>query len=473
MPLRARRPSPLRCRAGALVCLAAVPLVAGCPNRQPRVVQGESAPSAEPGTSQTANDGGTGTAADGTAPSPGERDALAQLPPPEADPDAIARDRKRFMALLNEGRSLTQSGDHAAGMAKYRQALEIDPADPSALAELGWAAFLAGELDEAREHTARALRLADDAKQQGMLHYNLGRVAEARGETEAAVDAYVRSLQLRDNGTVRKRLVALTGQAPPEPVDGPLGLSPVARNLGGLSAACDILVTKICQGDYGQDSAGCGCEPKLEDGAPDATWGLLELVVTPLGSERAWYPVVKTDDGWTLFEIAAYEYNPGAFGIYEELDIPYQKVERVMEANGEALVIQFEKGRSDRDMGIEEVEYESSALTMVCARDGGEARCTQPLYRRFAYTREIETFGEAPDPDIDHGDLPIKVRWNVTLGLNDGKLLVDGETPGEAAMRKKRPVFGLGALLPNGEHRLRDLMRPRDPSSSTAAADRD
>lgn len=444
--------------------VAAVALCAisspGCGKGRPDVVdEREQKPTARSADATADDDDGAGSTGGDDAAAGGD-DALARLPPPPKK-EGLAADRQRFIKTLNEGRALTQAGDHAAGMAKYRQALEIDPADSAALAELGWAAFLAGEYDTAREHTARALRFADDPKQQGMLHYNLGRIAEALGEGERAADAYVRSLELRDNGTVRKRLIALTGQAPPERIDGPSGLEPVAKGLGGLAAACDILVTKVCQGDYGLDLDSCKCAPKLVDGAPDQSWGLLELAVSPTGTERGWYPAVRTDDGWTLFEIAAYEYNPGAFGIYEELEIPYQKVEGVLEGGKPALVVQFEKGRSDRDMGIEEVEYESSALTMICAREGKQAWCTQPLYRRFAYTREVESFGEQPDPDIDHGELPIKVRWNVTLGLDAGKVIVDGETPAEAAMRKKRPVFGLGALVPNGQHTLRELMRAR------------
>ena len=39
-----------------------------------------------------------------------------------------------------------------AAMAKYRVALDIDASDVAVLGELGWAAFKAGELEDAHRH---------------------------------------------------------------------------------------------------------------------------------------------------------------------------------------------------------------------------------------------------------------------------------------------------------------------------------
>lgn len=381
------------------------------------------------------------------------------MEPPRASPEALRDARKRFLEMLNEGRSLTKAGDYAAGMAKYRQALEIDPADPSALAEMGWAAFKAGEFDVAQEHTVRALRFAKDDAQLGMMHYNLGRIAEARDDDERAIDAYRRSLELRDNETVKKRLAALTSDGANAHAGSLRGLATLAEKLQGLEQACQVLEEKICKEEYGVGDEPCGCEPKLLAGAPDGDWGLLKLTVRPAGAEVGFYPAVKTSAGWSLFDIVAYEYNPGAFGIFEETEVTYQGVEQPLADGSDALVLQIEKGRVDRDMGLEEAEFESSAVTVVCTRVGATARCTPPLVRRYRYTREVETYGETPDPDIDHEGLPIEQAWDVTLGMRNGVLTVTGEDTAEAALRgETRRLVVLGEMLGNGTYELVELM---------------
>lgn len=69
---------------------------------------------------------------------------------------------------------------------------------------------LAGDLAGAETACRAALGEDPSAEEQGAIHYDLGRVAESRGDVEAARAAYARSLEVRPgNAVVRQRLAAL------------------------------------------------------------------------------------------------------------------------------------------------------------------------------------------------------------------------------------------------------------------------
>src|SRR6185503_1107550 len=99
--------------------------------------------------------------------------------------------------------------DHAAAMAAYREALEVFPEHPQALDELGVSAYHAKDLAAAEGFAARAVKASRDPRDLGRALYNLGRVQEARGAKEGAIESYRRSLEARPNPVVQKRLAAL------------------------------------------------------------------------------------------------------------------------------------------------------------------------------------------------------------------------------------------------------------------------
>lgn len=108
-------------------------------------------------------------------PASSQKDSAADVTsarPAEPTPEQLAQARKAFLTALDEGRALTKAGDYSAGIAKYREALAIDGSDPAALAELGWAAFLSGDLEAAEHSTEQALRFARGDSQRGMVLYS-------------------------------------------------------------------------------------------------------------------------------------------------------------------------------------------------------------------------------------------------------------------------------------------------------------
>ncbi|MCA9719311.1 MAG: tetratricopeptide repeat protein, partial [Myxococcales bacterium] len=108
----------------------------------------------------------------------------------KADAATLQETRAQLLAALNEGRAHVKAGRHDEGIEKFEALLKIDPHHRAALSELGWAEFKAGRHDVARAHTLRALSLAEEPGQRGMLQYNLGRVAEARSQPSVALAHY-------------------------------------------------------------------------------------------------------------------------------------------------------------------------------------------------------------------------------------------------------------------------------------------
>lgn len=376
--------------------------------------------------------------------------------------------RKQLLALLNEGRALTKKGDYAGGMAKYGEALKIDASDVSVLGELGWAAFKAGELELAHRTTVQALKFVrEDPKKRGMLLYNLGRVEEDREKISEALDHYRASLAARPNDTVAARLAALEAKAQNMALAGSAsgelvsdGLATLARDLPDLAAACKWIEAERCE-DYTMDvDEPCSCEPKLlaTPGA-DASWGLLQLGQEGVNMQVAQFPAVETDKGWTVFSEVSYVYNPGMFGIYEELSLQPSTVEPVL-GKGTQLVIKYSKRRHDSDMGVNEIEEESYDAMVVCARDQTGAYCSWALLTAYEYSRGILFEGEdqaMSDEPIEHELVPA-TGFTAKVEFVDGKLVV-AWTEVKNGFDRESELWGTVAwILPPGEHPLTQLL---------------
>jgi hypothetical protein len=140
---------------------------------------------------------------------PAERAPAATPPAPGASPDpALARRRNL------EGDRLVREGRLDEAIRAYERALVDDPGHARAASNLAWTRFLAGDLDGAERDGERALALAgDDAALAGAAHYNLGRVAEQRGDLEGAKRRYRDSLRVRPHAGVAARLAGLETDA--------------------------------------------------------------------------------------------------------------------------------------------------------------------------------------------------------------------------------------------------------------------
>lgn len=332
--------------------------------------------------------------------------------------------RKTFRTKLDEGRAKTKAGQYQDGIALYNEALAVEPSNPAALAELGWAAFQAEQLDLAAGATTRALLYSRKSEQQGMILYNLGRIAEARGDQAAALAHYRDSLARRDNETVKKHLDALLAKAELAPP--PAGLATLAKGVASLDAACSELVRDRC-GDVFTFDGQCACSVSQGDEA--GGYALVQLGEADAVENAMWFPAVRTSAGWTVFESVAWIYNPGAFGIFEEGTWAVPDTRDLLPGGDPEWVLRFEKSRSDSDMGINEFETEDLAMTLVCAREGEQAWCTAPLLLASSYSREVEFLdgdGEGEGEDaIVHEGLPKSMKFSCTIELGEQVVIKD------------------------------------------------
>lgn len=114
--------------------------------------------------------------------------------------------RKAFWAAIQEGRKLTASKDYAGAIASFDAALVQIPEHPRALSGRGYAQLLAGQLDAAEADLRKALAAPGTAKIEAAIEFNLGLVAEKRGDLEAAKQRFAVANLLRPSKAAADKL---------------------------------------------------------------------------------------------------------------------------------------------------------------------------------------------------------------------------------------------------------------------------
>lgn len=387
---------------------------------------------------------------DGASPEPGgtlEAQSEAQLRATQAT----------MLAALNRGRDAVKRGELDAGIAEYHRLLRIDPHYGPALGELGWAEFKAERWDAATLHTRQALARAQDDTKRGMYHYNLGRIAEARGETEEAIEAYAISLRLRPHATVADRLRQLghAVDAAGEHFDHPavteydarfgpeapakLGhLRVLAKGLADIEAACERAVRECAPGP-----AECSFTPHRS--GEDESWG--HVKVDDDGIIQCWHPVMKQRDGWSVFS-AGWVGQRGS-----EIDQGVDEITTRIESNAAAewLIFDFGEHTHERDWTYGTLEEDGSVpfgssyggRGLLACRRAGTPTCTQPVLshsrtegaehprpgmpaRSVVYDAELRIDGDAlvvekvvTEGEVDYS--PRASEWDPTRPLPAGR----------------------------------------------------
>jgi|GEM_PF-1721472 len=136
-----------------------------------------------------------------------QRERGATPAPPPATVITPAQKRQ-----LEAGRRATRAKRYDEALRLFDDLVAGAPGFAVAWSERGYARLLAGDLDGAEADIQRALTLHDSHDFQAACHYNLGQIAELRGDRAAARAAYARSVELRPNATVQAALDRLSGE---------------------------------------------------------------------------------------------------------------------------------------------------------------------------------------------------------------------------------------------------------------------
>lgn len=317
--------------------------------------------------------GGKADAAPGPAPSPAKPAGAATAAPA---PDTVYRQS------MAGGRALDQQGDHVGAMARFKHALAAHPEDAAALSELGWAAFQAGQLDEAAQATTRAVVAAKDPRLKAASLYNLGRIAEQRQDLAGARKAYEESLTLRKNTVVRARLAALTGGTAGAEFHGVPG-----QLFADLNAYCRSLSTPPGFGH-------CGVEEKealAVLGRPTPPYKTARVFWTGESETvpaNSCHLAVQLADGFSVFDLSSDCYGNGRY--YRRLTIRTFELKDVVPGGAPELVLRYDVSASDPvdyDDGTTGIGSESRSSLVVCGlAEGGALSCVGPLETAVRYS---------------------------------------------------------------------------------------
>lgn len=366
----------------------------------------------------------------------------ARASSPAPAPEKL-RDYRKHLA---EGRRLAGASKWPDAVKQIEQALAAMPGDAPALVELGWAAFNAGDTARARKANEEALRSTTSPKIKAMALYNLGRVAEAQKDPTRARDYYAQSLALRPSEAVDKRLADIDKrEKSPRPLTGAAAAPlPCQAPLSRVEDLCNCLGRPDPE-----DTGPRSCEAMKDVKVPRDDLRLL-LVEAPPFRQFYWL-AARNEKGWAPVAALGQTYNPGAFGIFEELEV-VSLSEKTAGAT-KVLWVETKKDRHDTDMGIDEYEEESFRTVTLCALPDGERKSTTcPLQVPVEIRQKRERLG---NPDFVADDvtrslmtkgLPLTTATDLSL-----ELLPDGRAA--VKLVSGTPTPAIEALL--GTHALR------------------
>lgn len=350
-----------------------------------------------------------------------------------ADQAKASEDYKQFRALLDEGRKAVKADDPMTGMQKLEAALAKVPGHPSALGELGWAAFNAGPAyyDKALDATRKALSVSKKNRQKGALWYNLGRIFEDKGELGQAVDAYRESLAYRPgNTTVQERLESLVAR---------LGGKSVSEGLDKLDDACAELrqewACETAASAEGHIVHSCDCQTELlgpEEGFGKAALMRVHGQAEAGGSVDATYLLIEVAAKWHVVSMVGNDWNPGMDYVSNSSQ---KKRAQFRTVGGKPLLwVEFENDFNDMDPGVY-TEYHTWSRTLtLCEVQGGMPSCwSVPLGDGDEVSKlSFEDGGEIPEGEGPEKET--KTRWALEASISEAGEIVIGVESGESDM---------------------------------------
>jgi hypothetical protein len=317
--------------------------------------------------------------------------------PARPDPAKIAA-LKEHARQLKAGRARARAKDWPAAAAALDAALAAAPGEGWALTERGYVALMAGDLELAGQHTAAATR-DPRPRVQGAAHYNLGQLAEKRGATDAAIAHYLASHEAWPSVAAAGRVTALGGTVPhPGTLD---ETAPACGKPVRESQLCGCIVAGL-RGEADPDD-----EILCERATVEKPARGLAVLAATLDAETTLHLAERTAAGWVVVGTLATVYLGGVAGVNG--DWALARLERRKLGATEVAWVEIAEERSDNDLGIDEVTFESTRHVTVC-RLGAGARCVLGVPVEHSILRE--RLGAMEDEELDP-----ETRANMTKNL--------------------------------------------------------
>jgi len=360
---------------------------------------------------------------------PAQPKPLAKLK--KADQVKATEAYKEFRALLDEGRKAVKADDPMTGMKKLEAALTKVPGHPSALGELGWAAYRAGAAywDMALDSTRKAIAVSKKNKQKGALWYNLGRIAEDQGNLDLALNSYRSSLAFRPgNDTVQKQLEGVVAR---------LGGKSAEDGLAKLDDACGNLI-----GEWGCETVTsaegfvqltCACTTEIigpEEGFGKAALMRIAGYAEAGGSVDAVYLLIEIAAKWHVVTMVGNSWNPGFGYVSNSAEQKRFQFREVASAGGpkKVLWVEFDNSSRDLDPGVYTEYNDSSRTVTLCDVTDGKPSCWNVPLASMSETAAL-SFEE--DNAIPEGEGPKnvgKTEWSFKTDVNGaGEIVISSD----------------------------------------------
>ncbi|MBN1612745.1 MAG: hypothetical protein JW940_39345 [Polyangiaceae bacterium] len=338
------------------------------------------------------------------------------------DPGIPGKDYDRWLA---QGRRQHQHKDYAGAVASFRKAYSARPGDAGALAELGYAAYFAKDLDLAETATRAALGHAGIYQNElrGAALYNLGLILEASGRKTEAILSYSESFLQRPSTAAKTRLTAL------DPVASESVLAFRGHSLHGpiptLFELCRDPEVTLCS----IPDAPEGFEPLLAGPSslpPQPPYRDIRVVGTRSGPFGSHALAIRTSAGW---------YTHGLFGTNMAVtgasssgaEIKSLRYENVVGGKPSEIVLSYEFSSASGGASPDRGNSSSTEFAMlICGLDRRAAPvCLDPLVlesRRYVGEEEVSTYRlsahfVAPGwVEIAHEEGKLPDSWRAQLG---------------------------------------------------------
>lgn len=367
---------------------------------------------------------------------------------------------KKYATLLNQGRQLERANKLADATKALTECLKLIPDDATALSELGYVQFRAGNHAEAETTTRKAIARADRAELRAASLYNLGLILQARagdkGDKAGTIAAFEQSLRLRPNPAVSAALTKLDPKAVARvraaitPMKGPTAPSDVS----GVKLSEDVCWRSLAETwpdlnvQQDQDRSCTEVKVKLPADSP-----FLDVRIWQSVGEYGWNKeadtlAIRTKNGWYLTQFDAFWSNRWSNGANKVVSAEVRTLgkSRVLDLRWQASVDEWAwgmdaaKDRYNQEGRVQKTTYMllagigpsgapsvTAPIPIAAEATFGEKRTIQPSEVSSSLTVTFPPDGGVlfAGPTLKPTKVPKQKYWDLTVPLLAGKVPIE------------------------------------------------